>query len=749
MILTLPKRNLLISSIALSLCCSAYALPPCAAPFHPSPIVKKVGHKVSNADYQLLMDRINAHEFTTYTPEQVQQILAKYSTADNGSYTDIKYELRTHVSWEPGNHLENLKCLATVYIDPKSEYYGSKDIYHKIVKGLDHWNKVRPYSTNWWHNQIGEPNAIGIILIKMRYGKKRVPEELEQRLFARMIETGGYPGKGPGATGVNRTQVSTHWLYRGLLTRDEAVTRLALDNIFNAVKYTTREGFQYDSSYFQHGCQLMIQGYGGEMISSISTFANYVAGTRFAIDQEKKDIISRFSRETYYQCIRGDHFPWNVLGRGLGDMGGGRTGNYETAERLMALDPEHKKEYKSFVKRIKKEKPADYKVKPSHTHYFNGDFTHHVRPEYSFSVRMVSNRTIRNEWGNGSNYQGYFLSDGSTCIMRTGQEYDMLFGAWNWTQMPGITAPQMRPIPLAGDGIHGHDWITPGTSRFSGGVSDSLYGASAYTYFDKYQDKKIRHTPRVNTGANKSWFFFDREVVCLGTVTSTSDFPVQTTVNQCNRFDEDIWMNDGKQTAVVSEGEYKDAKARWVLHNHIGYVFPQGGNVWLNNHEQRGNWRNTSDNNPDKECRQKVFAVGFDHSAQPVDEPYAYIVVPTVGTVKEMEKYQKKQAVDIVSNTKSLQAVHHKGLHIWQAIFFEPGTLQHKGVSITTDHSCALMLKRGKKNRCVLHVADPGQRLQPITLTICIDGRTRQTITAHFEHLSQPFAGKTLSYTLY
>lgn len=742
------RKFILFSALGLSFCGMSHALPYSSSPIFPSLSDEQVDHTVSDADYQLLMDRIHAHESKVFTPEQVRQILSTYSKADDGSYANIRYELRSHVRWEPERHLENLKCLATVYIDPKSEYYGSEDLYDKIVKGLDYWNKVRPYSTNWWYNEIGEPNSVGIILIKMRYGKKPVPKELEQRLFAHMIETGGYPGKGPGATGVNRTQVSTHWLYRGLLTKDEAVTRLALDNIFNTVNYTTREGFQYDNSYCQHGNQLMIQGYGGAMIGSISTFANYVEGTKFAIDRQKKEIVSIFARQSYFNSVRGDHFPWNILGRGLGGMGCGRTNNYPVAERLMDLDPEHKKEYKTFIKRIKGEKPASYKVMPLHTHYFNGDYTLHTRPEYSFSLRLVSNRTIRNEWGNGSNYQGYFLSDGSTCIMRTGQEYDMLFGAWNWTQMPGITAPQMRPIPLAGDGIHGNDWITPGTSKFSGGVSDSIYGASAYTYFDTYQDKKIRHTPRVNTGAHKSWFFFDREVVCLGTVTSTSEFPVQTTANQCNRFDEPIWMNDGQQTTQVAEGEYKDLKAQWVLHNHIGYVFPQGGNIWLNNHEQTGNWRNNSDNNPIKECKQMVLALGIDHSAKPVDEPYAYIVVPTIKSVKDMERYQEKKAVDIVSNTKSLQAVYHNALHIWQAIFFNPGSMQHKGVTISTDHSCAVMLKKGKRNRYVLHVADPGQRRQPVVLTISINGRPQQTITAHFEQLDAPFAGKTLRFDL-
>lgn len=85
---------------------------------------------------------------------------------------------------------------------------------------------------------------------------------------------------------------------------------------------------------------------------------------------------------------------------------------------------------------------------------------------------------------------------------------------------PGVTAPQMNKIPMAQS-----SWQTRGTSTFAGGVSDSIYGASAYSYRDDYAD--------INTKAKKAWFFFDEEVVCLGAgISSTSPEDIFTTVNQ-------------------------------------------------------------------------------------------------------------------------------------------------------------------------------------------------------------------------
>ena len=95
------------------------------------------------------------------------------------------------------------------------------------------------------------------------------------------------------------------------------------------------------------------------------------------------------------------------------------------------------------------------------------------------------------------------MSDGCTNIVTQGNEYANIFPAWNWRRIPGTTAPQLDTIPMAAS-----DWQTRGTSTFAGGVSDSIYGVSAYAYMDNYAG--------VNTGAKKAWFFFDNEVVCLG-----------------------------------------------------------------------------------------------------------------------------------------------------------------------------------------------------------------------------------------
>lgn len=116
-------------------------------------------------------------------------------------------------------------------------------------------------------------------------------------------------------------------------------------------------------------------------------------------------------------------------------------------------------------------------------------------------IRLLIARPVGNRHSTERN--GNFVSDGSNAIVKTGDEYFNIFPAWNWTRIPGTTAPQMPDVQLGKNA-----WELRGTSQFAGGVSDSLHGATTYYYNDTHGS--------IHTQARKVWFFFDHEVVCLG-----------------------------------------------------------------------------------------------------------------------------------------------------------------------------------------------------------------------------------------
>ena len=683
-------------------------------------------------EFETLMQKIR-QDFTANP--SIEAALAKYNGKD-GSFTDVDYASIQRTNWPPLVHVDRISDFVFAYTHPGNEHFGEDALYEKIVKGLEFWHERNPWCHNWWYNQIAEPQRLGVLLIQMRTGQKQLPADLETRILERVKADGGNPAKW---TGANRTDIALHWIYRSCLQRNAEDLAFALDNVYNPVAYTTKEGFQHDNSNFQHGQQLYIGGYGDEILKGVTQVAMYARGTRFAMPQDKLDLMSKFMRETYYATIRGRYMSFDVLGRGVSRPGIlDKSNAILFAKRMIELDEAHAGEFGSIVARMEGRKAPRDGVQPMHTHYFRGDYTLHVRPEYSFDVRLVSNRTMRCEYGNGENLKTYFLSDGCTNITTRGGEYYNIFPVWNWTRIPGVTAPQLEEIPLAAS-----DWQTPGTSAFAGGVSDSLYGVTAYSYMDEYKG--------INTGAHKAWFFFDEEVVCLGSdIRSSSSDAVYTSVNQCLAASHGGLISANGVQEILPSRETVYEKTEWVLHDGIGYLFPQGARVVAGVQCQRGSWYDINNSVNRKEpVEENVFTLSVDHGQQPQGATYAYIVVPDKHTAKEMEKYRKAASVEILSNTANIQAVRHKELGICQIVFYQPGEFTEGKLSVRVDKPCALMLKDIDTRHPVLHVADPGQTRQPIRITVQVKGRKGGIQTVDFCPSDNPvYAGGTQSFAL-
>lgn len=679
-----------------------------------------------NNDYEMFMEKIRN---TTIKNPSIDKNLALFQ--ENGSFSDIDYDDTQMTNWTPIKHIERLSDFVYAYTNEKNKYYQNEDLYQKIVKGLEYWYDVDSESDNWWHNQISEPQKLGVLLIQMRIGKKKIPQELETKILKRIQETGGDPAKW---TGANRTDIALHWIYRSCLTQNEADLKTAIDNVFNPVVYTTEEGFQHDNSYFQHGEQLYIGGYGDEILKGVTQVASYALGTQYQLDKEKVELLSKFMRETYYRTVRGQNMSFDVVGRSVsrpGLLNQRTTATY--AKRMIDIDPTHADEYKAIIARLNRKQPADYQVTASHTHYFRGDYSLHVRPQYNFDVRLASTRTKKCEYGNKENLKTYFMSDGCTNITQTGDEYFNIFPVWNWCHIPGTTAPQLEKVPMDPKA-----WGVLGTSTYAGGVSDSIYGATAYAYMDT--------NPEVNTGAKKSWYFFDNEVVCLGAgIQSTSTYPVHTTVNQCF-LKGGILVDKGDKEETLANGSHTLQAPQWVLHDKIGYFFPQKEEVFLTAQTQSGRWYDINTSKSKKEEKMDVFTLGINHGVGPKDGSYAYIVVPGKTSAQEMKAYQKKNAIEILSNNPKIQAVRNTKLNVWMVTFFEAGTFKHKELSVTVDKPCVLMVKDINAKSANLHIADPGQTQSPIQVELKI-GKKKQVLTADFSQTGI-YAGATKQYTV-
>ncbi|MEO6135405.1 MAG: polysaccharide lyase family 8 super-sandwich domain-containing protein, partial [Ginsengibacter sp.] len=343
-------------------------------------------------------------------------------------------------------------------------------------------------------------------------------------------------------------------------------------------------------------------------------------------------------------------------------------------------------------------KLPDYGVSPFHKQFWKGDYTLHLRPKYSFNVRAVSTRTKRTETGNKENLLGKFLADGSTNIQRSGEEYYDIMPIWEWDKIPGVTSRDFKE-----DQKMNVQWGEMGSTNFTGGVSDGVYGCSVYEM--DYNGVQ----------AKKSYFFFDDEVVCLGAgINSNSAENITTTLNQS-------WLLGGAKISL--NGKIKNAGKEqnadnpdWVWQQNIGYFFLQPSNVNVSAGAQSGNWASINASRSKEKITGNVFKLWINHGVKPTDGSYAYMVVPGIN-VEGMNLYNK-QNIKVVENSNSIQAVKNENLQMMQIVFHKAGTINDNGVLISADKPCVLLLKNIDSKNISMYVADPSQKLEEVNITI-------------------------------
>lgn len=634
---------------------------------------------------------------------------------ESGSYPDIDYDSHEPSAWSPIYHLERLMQVAGAYNDISSIYYHNEDVYDEICKSLDFYLEKAPWSNNWYKGQIWEPRDFGMIIILMSQEKKDLPISIKNKIIEKWRNCGADP---KNFTAANRTEVATHYVYFACILEDSELLHSSLDYIFEPLNYRLdedEEGIQIDNSYYDNGPQLYIGGYGIVMIDVVTRFGKFCKGTEFAIPKEKLELLRNYVFQTVSNSHRGRYLNYNCIGRTVARKDYLSYGSLiRSLSRMNDIDEESDlhPEYDWMIARLKGLQTASYKVKSSHTHYYKGDYTVHTRPLYNFSIRMTSTRTRRNETMSEENIRGYYISDGSTDIRCTGDEYLNIFPIWDWKRVPGVTIPQKERLTRT------FGSVINGTSKFAGGVSDSIYGVTAYKYYDTYQD--------TNTGASKGYFFFDDEVVCLGAGIK-SDYPVMTGVDQ-------TWggqiisclKTDGKVDTYnycLNEDVIYDNNLRFVHHNNMGYYFPDGGKIRVRNRETEGRWTdiNASGNQDSALVKGNVFSIAIDHN-NPSEENgiknYAYVVVPAV-TLSKMEQYVLKSPIRIIQNSDTIQSVAYSNKDIIGIIFYKDGNLEYGGYSIVVDRPCVVLIKNIKTPSLMeVHIADPSQNGLPINISI-------------------------------
>jgi chondroitin AC lyase len=231
---------------------------------------------------------------------------------------------------------------------------------------------------------------------------------------------------------------------------------------------------------------------------------------------------------------------------------------------------------------------------------------------------------------------------------------------------------------------------------------------------------------------------FDDKIVCLGAgIESDENLPVTTSVNQS-------YLN-GDVEFKTEGGNY-----RWILHDNIGYYFPNPSKMTLKTSEVQGRWTDVTKLLSDELLSADIFKLYFEHGKSPEDESYSYILVPNAkkSVLEEMETELSFK----IKNETDRQEVVANGGSVAGVIFYEPGKSDVFG-GIETDNPCLVMLKK-QKNGMQLSIADPTQELKELGLlleseysgenAVAMNGKTKINI----ELPQNEEAGKTVTLQL-
>lgn len=334
------------------------------------------------------------------------------------------------------------------------------------------------------------------------------------------------------------------------------------------------------------------------------------------------------------------------------------------------MDREAKEEYENYIVR-------NY-LAPE-TNNLTGNFTFpiskytiHRADDFLFSVKMFSRRIIGGEITNNENLKGYHLADGATMIYRTGAEYDNIFPFWNWKYIPGTTV-EINDKPLKV--LSNQDKYLNG-SNFVGCLGEGMYGLAAIEY------------RRNGVEANKSWFFFLDQIVCLGNgAKAESGDNLATTLNQCHYQGEGFYLSANDTISTIEKSKSYSSSKVWS--DGIGYKSLDDLPIEFIAQEQSGDWHEVAQLYPSQIVSGEVFSAQIKHEAT-----YGYLVAPSA----QKEQFLKDESCDrfkVLRNDSAATAVESTELDLVMVVFWQAGSVESsKCGTITSQHPTMMMVKR-------------------------------------------------------
>jgi len=595
----------------------------------------------------------------------------------NGQWPDIDYTDKEPAGWKTSIHLVRLRDLALVWVNPQSPDYHNQLIWQKINLALDHWSAKRYKSTNWWHNEIGVPRLMRDIIILLRYDLD--PDRLKKALvvMSQLRIHDDYLGG-------NLIWCADLGLHYGALTGDEKLMDHCRQLIIKEIKIGTGEGIQPDYSFHQHGKRLQQYQYGKAFVVESLRMAWQMRSTSMALPNETVTILTDFILNGWQWMARGIHTVPGTM-----DRSSSRKGELKSPD-LRSLIP--------LIIELQPEKTSVFKQMNAVQHgkgtligyrdFPYSDFTAYQRPEFSFFLKTISNRTLPTESINNENLKGKLFNSGDAYLIKNGQEYFDLMPVWDWTALPGVTT------------FKNADQIE--RKAFVGSLNDHIDGFTAMDYVLK--DKAGKQI----LSARKFWACHKNMVISL-----IADLKAENITDQVyTALDQSRWQDDvtvNTLNNVLDSGSNKIDEVKWIHHAGFAYIPLKSASFDIHLSRISGSWTTINASETKEQVNEKVYTPIMLHNLN-AEHSTGYVLAPSK-SAKLTQQLAKKPTWKVIKNDKDGQAVSFKGGLTMVAFYSATKLETAKNMQLQVDQPCLVMIKDGH-----LYASDPSH--QGITATI-------------------------------
>ncbi|MBN1669761.1 MAG: hypothetical protein JXR37_01930 [Kiritimatiellae bacterium] len=473
------------------------------------------------------------------------------------------------------------------------------------------------------------------------------------------------------------------------------------------------DGIKSDHTFFAHGDQNYIFGYGQDYARGIVSLGERLRGTCWEVAPRKWDGLADVFLDGYQWYVHQGRAEITVMGRhSLYAPSSGKYpsetwgkrylvegGWFRLHPRIVALSGgrlARQAEFDAMAERMK----ANEDLIGNRYFWLSEDLLHHRKDQY-VCVNMSSVRVAGPESADDCTLYNRLFGCGMTVLKREGGDLDHIRGAWDYAALPGITFAQ-------GDSyVHPSGWNKFfGRNIYSGGVSDGRNGLCAFKYRQK----------GVSLAINKAYFAFDDRLVCLGSALANPEGKeAWTTVNQCPAKTEVRLCGHGAER-TFPRGEpvtlhEKSDRPISVWHDRMGYVvYPHNGEaeILLKVENRMTQWRQLSKrlNKGVAEYPVAVFRVSVLHDPgrKTPNQGYRYAVLFNV-SAEELSRPAGGDATEILQNDARVQAVACGGYT--GLVFLEEGAFRSKRLEVAVDRPAILMLDESEPGAVKLTYADP------------------------------------------